>query len=164
MLFTYFRVSYNIVKFQTFGSLHSWVIATLRFLLNTKSFITWKVLHLEHFVKICYSATFSIATTWWVTWVSISIAKWVIAAFGLSVTSIMNKITCNLKTIAFREFCGNMLFSYFWVSYNIAKFQTCSSWHSWVIATFRLLLLSKSLTTWKVLHVEYLVSYVIHLF
>ena len=41
----------------------------------TKSIITWKVLHLEHFVKICYSATFSIATTWGVTWVSISIAK-----------------------------------------------------------------------------------------
>ena len=34
------------------------------------------------------------------------------------------------KTIAFREFSINMLFSYFWVSYNIVKFQTCSSWHS----------------------------------
>ena len=33
----------------------------------------------------------------------------------------MSKITCNLKTIAFREFCINMLFSYFWVSYNIVK-------------------------------------------
>ena len=42
----------------------------------------------------------------------------------------MSKITCSLKTIAFREFCVNMLFSYFWVSYNILKFQTCSSWHS----------------------------------
>ena len=30
----------------------------------TKSLITRKVLHLEHFVKICYSATFSIVTTW----------------------------------------------------------------------------------------------------
>ena len=30
----------------------------------TKSIITGKVLHLEHFVKICYSATFSTATTW----------------------------------------------------------------------------------------------------
>ena len=83
MLFTYFRVSCKIVKFQTCGSLHSWVIATLRFLLNTKSFITQKLLHLEHFVKICYSATFSIATTWWVTWVSISIAKWVIGPLSI---------------------------------------------------------------------------------
>ena len=24
----------------------------------------------------------------------------------------------------------NLQFSYFWVSYNIVKFQTCSSWHS----------------------------------
>ena len=30
----------------------------------TKSLITRKVLRLEHFVKICYSATFFIATTW----------------------------------------------------------------------------------------------------
>ena len=28
----------------------------------TESLITWKVLHLEHFVKICYSTTFFIAT------------------------------------------------------------------------------------------------------
>ena len=77
---------------------------------------------------------------------------------GFSVTSIMSKITCNLKTIAFREFRINMLFSYFWASYNIVKFQTCSSWHSWVIATFRLSLLSKSLITWKLLHLEYFVS------
>ena len=38
--------------------------------------------------------------------------------------------SCNLKTIAFTVFCFNMLFTYFWVSYNIVKFQTCSSWHS----------------------------------
>ena len=48
----------------------------------------------------------------------------------------MSKITCNLKTIVFREFCANLLFTYFGVSYNIAKFQTSSSWHSRVIATF----------------------------
>ena len=29
----------------------------------TKSIITKKVLHLEYFVKVCYSATLSIATT-----------------------------------------------------------------------------------------------------
>ena len=39
-------------------------------------------------------------------------------------------LTCNLKTIAFREFCLNMSFSYFWVSYNIVKLLTCSSLHS----------------------------------
>ena len=30
----------------------------------TKSLITSKVLHLQHFVKICCSATFFIATIW----------------------------------------------------------------------------------------------------
>ena len=39
-------------------------------------------------------------------------------------------LTFNLKTIAFREFCLNMSFSYFWVSYNIGKLLTCSSLHS----------------------------------
>ena len=48
----------------------------------------------------------------------------------LFLVSILNKITCNLKNIALREFCIHMLFSYFWVSYNIVKFQTCSSLHS----------------------------------
>ena len=74
----------------------------------------------------------------------------------------MGKITCNSKTIAFREFCipVNMLFSYFWVSYNIVKLQTCSSLHSRVIATFRLSLLGKLLVTSKLLHLEYFVSYV----
>ena len=54
-------------------------------------------------------------------------------------------MTCNLKTIAFREFCFNMLFSYFWVSYNIVKLQTCSSLHSGVMAMSSLL--SKSVVT-----------------
>ena len=103
MLFSYFWASYNIVKFQTCSSWHSWVIATFRLSLLSKSLITWKLLHLE-------------------------------------------------------EFRINMLFSYLWVSYNIVKFQTCSSWHSWVIATFRLSLLSKSLITWKVLHLEHFVK------
>ena len=69
----------------------------------------------------------------------------------------MSKITCNFKTIAFREFFINILFSYFWVSYNIVKLQTSSSLHSWVIATSRLSLLSKSVITWKLLHLEYFV-------
>ena len=50
----------------------------------------------------------------------------------------MSKITCNLKNIEYTEFRLNMLFSYFWVSYNTVKFQTCSSLHSQVIATLRL--------------------------
>ena len=43
------------------------IFLALRFMKSySKSLITWKVLHLEHFVKICYSATFSIPTMWWV--------------------------------------------------------------------------------------------------
>ena len=38
--------------------------------------------------------------------------------------------TCNLKTIAFREFWVNVLLAYFWVSYNIVKLQTSSLLHS----------------------------------
>ena len=56
-------------------------------------------------------------------------------------------MTCNLKTIACREFCSNVLFSYFWVSYNIVKLQTCSSFHIRVIATLRFSWLSKSVVT-----------------
>ena len=37
--------------------------------------ITIKLLHLEYFVAICCSATFSTATTWSVVWKCISIAK-----------------------------------------------------------------------------------------
>ena len=75
----------------------------------------------------------------------------------------MSKITYNLKTIAYTEFCVNMLFSYFWVSYNIVKFQTCSSVHSGVIATLRFPLLSTSVVTGKLMHLEYLFKYVIQL-
>ena len=74
----------------------------------------------------------------------------------------MSKITCNSKTIAFTEFCINMLFSYLWVSYNIVKLQKCSSLHSQVIATLRLSLLSKLLVSSKLLHLEYFVLYVFH--
>ena len=69
----------------------------------------------------------------------------------------MSKITSNSETIAFREFCINMLFSYFWVSYNIVKLQTHSSLHNRVIATLRLSLLSKLLVSSKLLHLEYFV-------
>ena len=66
----------------------------------------------------------------------------------------MSKIS---KTIVFREFCINMLFSYFGVSYNIVKLQTRSSLHRQVIATLRLSLLSKLLVSSKLLHLEYFV-------
>ena len=74
----------------------------------------------------------------------------------------MSKITYNSKTIAFREVCINMVFNYFWVSYNIVKLQTCSSLHSRVIATLTLSLLSKLLVSSKLFHLEYFVSYVFH--
>ena len=74
----------------------------------------------------------------------------------------MSIITCNSKTIAFREFCTNMLFSYFWVSYNIVKLQTRTSLHSGVIATLRLSLLSKLLVSSKLLHLEDFVLYVFY--
>ena len=67
----------------------------------------------------------------------------------------MSKITCNSKIIAFREFCINMLFSSFWVSYNIVKLQIRSSLHSREIVTLRLSLLSKLLVSSKLLHLEY---------
>ena len=76
----------------------------------------------------------------------------------------MSQITCNSKTIAFREFSINMLFSYFWVSYNIVKLQTCSSMPRRVIATLRLSLLSKLHVSSKLLHLEYFVLYVFHVF
>ena len=37
---------------------------------------------------------------------------------------VINIKSFDLKTIALRDFCINMLFSYFWVSYNIVKFHT----------------------------------------
>ena len=40
------------------------IFKTLKFMKScTKSIITKKVLHLEYFVKVCYSATLSIVTT-----------------------------------------------------------------------------------------------------
>ena len=40
------------------------IFKTLKFMKScTKSIITKKVLHLQYFVKVCYSATLSIATT-----------------------------------------------------------------------------------------------------
>ena len=41
----------------------------------------------------------------------------------------------------------NMLFIYFWFSYNIVKLEMCSSWHSFVIVILRFSLLSKSVVT-----------------
>ena len=66
-----------------------------------------------------------------------------------------SKIACNSKTIEFREFCINMLFSYFWVSYDIVELQTCGSLDSQVIATLRLSLLSKLLVSSKLLHLAF---------
>ena len=76
----------------------------------------------------------------------------------------MSRITCNSKTTAFREFCINMLFHYFWGIYNIVKLQTCSSMHRRVIATLRLSVLNKLLVSSKMLHLEYFVLYVFHVF
>ena len=85
-----FKIIFNGLKFRP-GSvlvIFLWIFKIifngLKFMKSwTKSLITSKVLHLEHFVKICYSATFSMATTWWITWVSIRIAKRVIATLWL---------------------------------------------------------------------------------
>ena len=63
-------------------------------------------------------------------------------------------ISCNLKTIAITVFCLNMLFTYFWVSYDIVKLQTCSSLQIGAIATLRFSLLSKSVVTRKLWHLE----------
>ena len=48
----------------------------------------------------------------------------------------------------------NMLFTSFLVSYNIVKLQTCSSLHSWAKTTLRFSLLSKSIVTRKLLHLQ----------
>ena len=58
----------------------------------------------------------------------------------------------NLIYLLNLQFCVNMLFTYFGVSYNIVKFQTCGSLHSWVIATLKFSLLSKSVVIGKLLH------------
>ena len=47
---------------------------------------------------------------------------------------------------------------YVGVSCDIMKLHTCSSFHSWTIATSRITLLSKSLVTLKLLDLEYLVE------
>ena len=44
------------------------------------------------------------------------------------------------------------------ISYDIMNLETCSSFHSLAIATFRFSLLSKSLVTVKLLHLEYFVE------
>ena len=58
-------------------------------------------------------------------------------------------MSCNLKSIAFGVFYLNMSFTYFWISYNIVKLQTCTSIPSRVIATLRFSLLSKSVVIIK---------------
>ena len=50
MLFSYFCVSYNIVKLQTRSALHSRGTATLRLSLLSKLLVSSKLLHLEYFV------------------------------------------------------------------------------------------------------------------
>ena len=59
--------------------------------------------------------------------------------------------------LLYLQYVLNMLFTYFWVTYNIVKLQTCISWHSWAIATLMLLLLSKWVVTWKLLHLQYFI-------
>ena len=63
-------------------------------------------------------------------------------------------ISCNLKPIAIRVLCLNMLFTYFWVSYDIVKLQTCSLLQIGEITTSRFSLLSKSVVTRKLWHSE----------
>ena len=63
-------------------------------------------------------------------------------------------ISCNLKTVAIRVFCLNMFFTYFWVSYDIVKLQSCSSLQIEAIATSRYSLLSTSVVTRKLWHLE----------
>ena len=60
--------------------------------------------------------------------------------------SLLSTISYNLKTVAFRVFSLNMLFSYFWVSYTIVKLQTCSSLHRTILLLFQLSLLLLSFT------------------
>ena len=102
MLFTYFLVSYNIVKLLPFNLLHSWAIATLRFSLLSKSVVSGKLMDLQYFVK----------------------------------------------------YVIHLLF----VSYNIVKLHPFNSLHRWAIATLRFSLLSKSVVTWKILHLQYFVE------
>ena len=66
----------------------------------------------------------------------------------------LKKLTCNLKTIAFTEFCLNMLFSYFWLSHNIVKLQTCSSLHGRVIATLTKVLITHLLLVLEVCNMK----------
>ena len=49
----------------------------------------------------------------------------------------------------------NMLFTYFWVNYNIVKLQTCISLYSWAIATFRFPPLNKFVVAWKLLFLQH---------
>ena len=58
MLFSYFLVSYDIVKLQTCSSLHIWAIAIFRFSVLSKSGVTWKQLHLQYFLWIYFPPTF----------------------------------------------------------------------------------------------------------
>ena len=59
-----------------------------------------------------------------------------------------------LKNIVFKVFSINMLFTFFGVSYYTVNLQTCMSWHSRVIAILRFSLLSKSVVTQKLLHLQ----------
>ena len=54
----------------------------------------------------------------------------------------LSLLSKSVITIVFRIFCLNMLFTHFWVSYNIEKIQTCRLFHSWKLAILRFSLLS----------------------
>ena len=59
----YVGVNYDIMKLHICSSFHSRAKATFRISLLSKSLVTLKLLHLEYFVEICYSATFGSAIT-----------------------------------------------------------------------------------------------------
>ena len=63
--------------------------------------------------------------------------------------------TCQIFSKRLHTVTLTTLFTYAGVSYDIMKLQTCSSFHSSAIATSRFLLLSKSLVTLKLLHLDY---------
>ena len=153
MLFSYFYVSYNTVKFQTCSSWHSWVIATFRLSLLSKLLITSKVLHLEYFNMLFtyFGVNYNIVKFQTCG----SLHSWVIATLKFT---LLSKSVVIGKLLHLQKFGVDMLFSYFWLSYNIVKLQTCSSWHNWAIAIFRYWLLSKWLVTWKIVHLEYFVK------
>ena len=60
-----------------------------------------KWLYLEHLTKICYSATFTVPTRWYLFWRAASMAKGVIAIYVLTVSK-MSKLLFSLFLCIFK--------------------------------------------------------------